>query len=139
MRDFVRRMVHPRLLIALVLVALPSLSFAEGNPVRGRRLFQSQCAACHTTSAQHRITGPGLAGIVGSPAAQRDGFAYSDPLKNSGITWDTATLDRYLTDPLKHVPGTTMTQPVPAANTRADIIAFLSTLTPPAPAPATAP
>jgi Cytochrome c2 len=132
-------MLHPRLLIALLLVALPALSFAEGNPVRGRRLFQSQCAACHAASAQHRITGPGLAGIVGSPAAQREGFTYSDALKNAGLTWDVATLDRYLTDPPQYIPGTTMTQPVPAANARADIIAYLATLTPPAPSPAPAP
>ena len=36
------------------------------------------------------------------------GFEFSDPMKNSGLTWNQATLDRYLTDPRGVVPGTKM-------------------------------
>ena len=36
------------------------------------------------------------------------GFQYSQAMKDSGLTWNSATLDRYLTDPKSVVPGTLM-------------------------------
>ena len=50
-------------------------------------------------------------------------------MKNAGLTWDDATLDEYLTAPMKKVPGTKMTfagLSDPAA--RKEVIAYLKTL-----------
>jgi cytochrome c len=52
--------------------------------------------------------GPTLAGIVDRKAGSVPGFAYSTANKNSGDTWDEQTLDIYLTDPKKFMPGTKM-------------------------------
>lgn len=52
--------------------------------------------------------GPSLAGVVGRKAGSISGFAYSAANKNSGDTWDEQTLDAYLTDPRKFIPGTKM-------------------------------
>ncbi len=38
-------------------------------------------------------------------------YAYSDANKNSGITWDEATLKEYLKNPRAKVPGTKMIFP----------------------------
>jgi len=47
-------------------------------------------------------------------------------MKRSKIVWDEKTLDRFLADPLKTIPGTTMTYAgVPEARERADLVAYL--------------
>jgi cytochrome c len=47
-------------------------------------------------------------------------------MKRSRLEWNENTLDRFLADPLKAVPGTTMTYAgVKDAKERADLIAYL--------------
>lgn len=127
-----------RLIAAALLAVIPAYAAAaEGNAVKGRRLFLSQCAACHTVTAENRVTGPGLAGVVGRKAASNEGFAYTEALKKSGLAWDAATLEKFFGGPTQLVPGTTMVQVVNPPAARADIIAYLNTLKPvPAEAPA---
>ncbi|MBN8501104.1 MAG: c-type cytochrome [Sphingomonadales bacterium] len=75
----------------------------------GKPAAFAQCAACHAVEAGKNGVGPSLAGVFGKKAGGVAGFAYSDANKNSGLTWDEATLDTYLTNPMKMVPGTKMT------------------------------
>jgi D-serine deaminase-like pyridoxal phosphate-dependent protein len=49
-------------------------------------------------------------------------------LKNSGLTWDKGTLDRWLTNPSALVPGTKMFLKIDDAQACADIIAYLKEL-----------
>ena len=75
------------------------------------------------------MVGPSLFGIVGRRAGQISGFHYSPANKNSGLTWDAATLDRYLTNPAAAVPHTIMTYGgLKDAQKRASLIAYLSTV-----------
>src|SRR5215469_1413228 len=74
----------------------------------GETLFKKNCAICHTLEEGKNKIGPSLAGVVGRKAGSVPGFAYSAANKNSGDMWDEATLDRYLTDPRKFMPGTKM-------------------------------
>ena len=74
----------------------------------GEAIFKKNCFVCHATEPGKNKLGPSLAGIVGRKAGSVPGYAYSDANKNSGVTWDDATLDTYLTDPRKFVPGTKM-------------------------------
>src|SRR5208282_3375899 len=83
----------------------------------------------HATGAEAG-QGPGLGGVVGRRAAAGHGFGYSPALQSSGLTWDRATLDRFLADPSRVVPGTTMPIPVPDARERAELIAYLARLRP---------
>lgn len=53
--------------------------------------------------------GPSLAGVFGTKAAEVPGYEFSTAMKDSGLTWDEATLDRYLEAPREVVPGTKMT------------------------------
>ena len=93
----------------------------------GQTLFQQDCALCHDTGAQNG-QGPSLAGIVGRAAATFADFGYSPALRASKLTWDRATLDRFLADPAGVVPGTTMAVSVPDETDRRDLIAYLATL-----------
>ena len=68
----------------------------------------NQCTACHSTQAGKTIIGPSLAHVYGRKAGTLAGFQYSQAMKDSGLTWNSATLDRYLTDPTSVVPGTLM-------------------------------
>jgi len=45
--------------------------------------------------------------------------------KRSEVMWNTQTLDRWLTDPEKFIPGQKMGYQVPDAVDRADIVAYL--------------
>jgi cytochrome c2 len=95
----------------------------------GEAVFKSQCGICHSVQAGRNQIGPSLAGIVGQKAGQQPGFHYSPANKDSGLTWDEATLDRYLTSPGTVVPHTTMTYGgLKDAGKRADLIAYLATL-----------
>lgn len=88
----------------------------------------TQCRVCHSVSPGQNGIGPSLAGIHGNRAGAVTGFTYTDGMKNSGLTWNDATLNRYLTDPSGVVPGTMMAiGPLDAAQ-RAAIIAYLKTL-----------
>ena len=50
-----------------------------------------------------------LAGVYGTKSGEIPGYAFSDAMKAAKLTWDDATLDTYLTNPMKMVPGTKMT------------------------------
>jgi cytochrome c len=56
------------------------------------------------------------------------GFAYSDALRKSGLTWDAALLERWLANPEALVPGQRMGYQLADAQARADIVAYLATL-----------
>lgn len=89
----------------------------------------AQCAACHSVEPGKHGIGPSLHGVYGTKAGDIPGYAFSDKLKASGLTWDDATLDQWLAGPMKLVPGTRMTyagMSDPAK--RAEIIAYLKTL-----------
>ena len=66
------------------------------------------CKACHSVEPGKNGIGPSLAGIYGDKAATVPGYDFSDAMKSSGLTWNQATLDRYLSDPRGVVPGTKM-------------------------------
>ncbi|GAB2469616.1 c-type cytochrome [Comamonas humi] len=108
----------------------------EGDAALGRQVY-ARCLACHAL-AYDRV-GPRHCGLLGRKAGSVPGFAYSPAMKGSGITWDEATLNRFLAQPLQAVPGTTMTYAgVPDAKERADLIAYLRAVngTPECPPPA---
>ena len=100
-------------------------SLLKGDAVRGKQLYQG-CSACH--SIDENDLGPRHRGVVGRRAGSIQDYSYSAALKNSGLTWDEATLDRWLTNPSALVPGTKMFFRIDDAQARADIIAYLKQL-----------
>jgi cytochrome c len=98
-------------------------ALAAGDPAAGEAVY-SRCLGCH--ALEYNRTGPKHCDILGRRAGSVPGYGYSEAMKKSGIVWGEKTLERFLADPLKTVPGTTMTYAgVPQAKDRADLIAFL--------------
>jgi cytochrome c len=90
---------------------------------RGEEIY-SRCVACHALAYDR--TGPRHCGLFGRRAGSVPGFAYSEAMKRSKIVWGDATLDRFLADPLKVVPGTAMGYAgIASPGERADLIAYL--------------
>ena len=103
-------------------------ALAAGDATHGEVVFK-KCLVCHTIEPGGKKIGPSLFGVVGRPAGTLPGFNYSDAMKNSGLTWDEATLNTYLTKPQALVPKTKMTFPgLPAEQDRLDVIEYLKTL-----------
>lgn len=74
----------------------------------GRRVFLL-CAACHNVvkGEPHKV-GPNLNGFLGKKAGMKEGFVYSEELKNKGIVWSEETIREWLKNPAGYVPGTKM-------------------------------
>lgn len=88
-----------------------------------------QCATCHSTEKGKMGVGPSLAGVYGTKSAEIAGYAFSDAMKQANLTWDDKTLDEYLTNPMKMVPGTKMTfAGLSDPAQRQAVIAYLKTL-----------
>lgn len=88
-----------------------------------------QCAACHATEPGKHGVGPSLAGVYGTKSGEIPGYAFSEAMKTANLTWDDKTLDEYLTNPMKMVPGTKMTfAGLPDPAQRKAVIEYLKTL-----------
>jgi cytochrome c2 len=116
------------MLVGLLLTGLVSSANAA-DPAAGKSVFSSQCSICHSPQAGKNMIGPSLFGIVGRKTGSVSGFHYSPANQGANLTWDEATLDKYLQSPRTSIPGTTMTYAGLKDDTkRADLIAYLATL-----------
>lgn len=116
-------------------VALPALllplahaapAAAQADVEAGRTAFTRRCGACHTVQPGQNRIGPSLHAVVGREAGKVEGFNYSPALRDSGKTWDPATLDAYLANPRGLIPGNRMIMPgITGAEERSNIIAYV--------------
>ncbi len=122
---------HPAAALAGLVLALaagtaPAASTSaglHGDPKAGEAIY-SRCLACHALAYDR--TGPRHCGLFGRRAGSVRGFEYSEAMKRSNIVWNEKTLDRFLANPLKAVPGTAMGYAgVADRKERADLIAYL--------------
>src|SRR3954451_4861740 len=97
-----------------------------GDVATGKLVFR-KCQACHSLEPGKNGLGPSLSGIIGKKASSVTNYNYSPAMKSSSLTWDVATLEAYLTDPQKWVPGNKMPFPgLKTENERKAVIAFLA-------------
>lgn len=112
-----------------LLTAVSGTAFAAGDPAAGKSVFQSTCSICHSVQPGQNKIGPTLSGVVGRKTGSVAGYTYSPQNQAANLTWDAATLDKYLEAPRAMIPGTKMTYGgLKDAQKRADLIAYLATL-----------
>lgn len=113
-------MVASLLAVAVLAAQVPKVI---GDPARGEAIY-SRCLACHALDRNR--TGPKHCGLFGRRAGSVPDFSYTPAMRNAKIVWSEKTLDRFLADPLKAVPGTAMGYAgVTDPQERADLIAWL--------------
>lgn len=122
-----------RLLALAALLAVPAADAddAKGDAANGKEVFMaSGCPACHgVTKEDNAKVGPNLVGVVGRQAGTTPALLGSENMKKYGVTWSAETLDEFLVNPSAKVPGTAMAGILTDPQQRADVIAYLSTLT----------
>ena len=106
----------------------------------GKALFAQRCTVCHTAESgdDGGAQGPSLIGVLGRPAASAPQFSYTQALRESKLSWDAATLKRFLSAPAGVVPGTSMALAVPDEADRDNLIAYFQSVSSQAPAAAQA-
>jgi cytochrome c len=118
--------------LALGTLLLGGAAYADdvtGDSARGEDLFKHHCGACHSLTANR--VGPILSGVYGRKAGTVTGFTYSQAVQASAITWNSTTLDQWLSGPQKFIPGQRMNFNISDPQKRADIIAYLKTASEP--------
>lgn len=107
-------------------VSSSNVAAVNGDVAAGKLVFR-KCQACHSLEPGKNGLGPSLSGIVGAKASNVPNYNYSPAMKGSNLTWDIATLDSYLSNPQKLVPGNKMPFPgLKTDNERKALIAFLA-------------
>jgi cytochrome c2 len=93
----------------------------------GAEIYNAVCKGCHGVAIA-----PPLRGIIDRPIASVASFpGYSAGLKSKrSMTWTASNLDAFLTSPTTFAPGTLMVQTIPEAQRRADLIAYLGSMSP---------
>ena len=121
-----------RALIALALSLLPLAAAAAADD--GLEItFNDHCRECHSFVKDDNRLGPTLYGVVGRKAGTQTGYGYTESLKSSGVTWDEATLDKWIADPGAVIPGNGISPPYSGladAGIRQNIIAYLKSISP---------
>jgi cytochrome c len=98
-------------------------SAVEGDPDRGKALFEKRCTGCHALTQNRQ--GPRLQGVFGRTSGSVEGYAYSTALKKSRIVWDEQSLEKWLTDPDAYISGNEMDFLISNSQERRDIIGYL--------------
>src|ERR1700757_1781993 len=115
-----------RAVVAGLLLAGSATAAPAANPAAGQQIFKAQCSICHSVAAGVNGIGPHIFGVVGRSAGGGSGFQYPADHKKTGVTWDAATLDKYLPNPRAMVPDTSMIYAgLKNDAERADLVAYL--------------
>jgi cytochrome c len=128
---------------AIAAIAAPALEpiaplLAAANVQNGQQLAQRQCASCHSFNEGGRSgVGPNLYGIVGAKHAHAAGFNYSAAIRAmADKPWTYEDMNAWIANPRGYAPGNKMTYAgMASAQNRADLIAYLRSISPNAPAP----
>lgn len=126
MNCFVRACQYGALIAGLVLGIEAQ---AAGDPARGSKVFQA-CMACHSVQPGEHMTGPSVAHIWNRKAGTIEDFPrYSDAMKKANVVWTEANLDKWLANPQRLLPGTSMSfAGMREEKDRQDVIAYLKSV-----------
>ncbi|ABE36164.1 cytochrome c2 iso-2 domain protein [Paraburkholderia xenovorans LB400] len=98
---------------------------ASADSVAPAQAFE-RCAACHGVAQGDQRVGPSLGDVLGRQAGSMEGFRYSSAMRSSGIVWTAQSLELFLKDPQRAVPGNRMAfSGVDDAPTRDAIVDYL--------------
>ena len=120
---------HLFMLLAALALSSALANAAVAADESGEQILNKACRTCHSWKKDDNRLGPTLHGVMGQKAGAVPGYAFSQAMKTSGITWDEATLDKFIAQPDSVVPNNNM-KPftgISDAGQRKQIIEFLKT------------
>jgi cytochrome c len=108
-------------------IALSGQAQQQGDIGKGVEIFAIHCIECHSVKEGKNKKGPTLFGIYGKKVALNATFNYSDAMKNSIIIWNAESLDKYVKNPKRFMPGGKMKYDgLESAEDRANLIALIA-------------
>ena len=114
-------------LIAFFITVLTyGVVIAPSEAADGEKIYKKKCKMCHRI--KQGVTsrpGPNLFGVVGRVAGTLEGAKYSNEMKNSGITWDEAVLDKFIADPKGLLPAGRMKSKLKGEEDRRAVIEYI--------------
>lgn len=120
------------LMVVTGLLGMSAQAQNSADVALGAKLYDEHCAQCHDNSVhQLNDNGPALFGVYGRRVGSIDGFEFSPSLvaaEKNGHVWTRSRLDKFLTNPTKMYPGTSMPMSFSSAHNRRAIIAYIKTL-----------
>lgn len=104
----------------------------KGDVAAGDKIYHRVCIGCHAIDSDQPKVGPGLKTVVGRLAGSTapGSGGISEELKQAKIVWDAETFDTYMANPTKMVPGTKMILQMTDPQHRADLWAYLKSVSP---------
>ncbi len=91
---------------ALALAAGAAQAQPAGDAVKGKALFNQQCALCHSATAGVEGAAPSLHDVFGRKAAGEAKYpGYSKALKASAVVWTAPNLDAFLANRASWFPA----------------------------------
>ncbi|MCY4543555.1 MAG: cytochrome c family protein [Rhodobacteraceae bacterium] len=101
---------------------------AVADMAKGEKVFV-KCKACHKLEQGEHTVGPSLFQIVGRAVGVSEGFAYSRPMTELGGEWTVESLNAFMENPRKFLPGTKMSfAGLKKDKDRANILAYFLAL-----------
>jgi cytochrome c len=86
-------------LMAISADALGQDTAAKSAGADNQLVFNNVCRTCHTLKEGDNRLGPNLHNIIGRKAGSVPDYGYSSSMKDADLTWDKATLDRFIANP----------------------------------------
>jgi cytochrome c2 len=95
--------------------------------VGGRAAFDRYCQNCHSLAAGDNRLGPSLHQVIGRTAGSARAYRYSKAMQKADFTWSESSLEQYMRNPHKFLPGGAKpaTVVIPSAEERKKIIVYL--------------
>ena len=90
-----------------VLMGVNAAQASGCDPAEGARVYQ-KCAACHSLEPGRHLQGPSLNGLFTREGRPVEGFRYSTAMRDAKIKWNEKSFKRFIENPGRMVPGTTM-------------------------------
>jgi cytochrome c len=117
------------LMAAAISFGAMSQAFAAGDAAHGGKVFEEECADCHSVKDGKNKKGPSLFNILGRKSATIADFNYSDAMRAKNTIWNAEVINEYIRAPKKSVPGGKMKYDgLDDEKAREEVINYLGTL-----------